>query len=87
MIRFELNDFDYLEHKSERIRKDYGALLRKPEYSRQKEMIRVLELLMNTGSIKKEKQLLVQLLDGVLKESSSDTDIINYRDWLKGKLN
>ncbi|MFL5764938.1 MAG: hypothetical protein ACJ77K_13425 [Bacteroidia bacterium] len=87
MIRYELQDMDYLEHRIERIRKEYSTLLKKKEYERQKEMVKVLEVLMNAGSIKKEKQLLSQLLDGALKESSSDTDIINYRDWLKGKLN
>jgi hypothetical protein len=87
MIRYELGDMDYLEHRIDRIRKEFNNLLKKAGYVRQKEMVRVLETLMNTTVIKKEKQLLDQLLEGVLKESSSDTDIINYRDWLTGKLN
>ncbi|HEY0030762.1 MAG TPA: hypothetical protein VGC65_08385 [Bacteroidia bacterium] len=88
MIRFELEDFDYLEHKSERIKKDYAGLLKKEEYVRQKKMIAVLELLMRSDGGKKEKQLFMeQLLNGVLKRSSSDLDIINYSDWLKTKIN
>jgi hypothetical protein len=86
LIRYELKDFDYLEHRIDRIRKDYAALLKKKEYGRQKEMIGVLEILMNAESIKKAKKLLSSLLETSLNESSSDTDIINYRDWLKNKL-
>lgn len=88
MIRYELGDFDYLEHKSERIRKEYAVLLKKEEYVRQKEMVKVIEKMMNADGIKKNKQLLKEinvLLDGEMLKSSSDSDIINYSDWLKTK--
>lgn len=87
MIRLELKDFDYLEHKSERIQKEYAGLLKKEEYARQKTMISLIKSGLEPGGIKKEKQLVQQLLNGLLKESSSDTDIINYSDWLKMKIN
>jgi hypothetical protein len=89
IIRFELNDFDYLEHKAERIRKDYSGLLRNQEYNRQKQMVNILESMIRSTAIKKDKQLLKQvhlLLSGVMAGSSTDNDIINYADWLKGKL-
>ncbi len=90
MIRFELNDYDYLEHKSDRIRKEYSVLLKKEEYVRQKHLIVVIEKMMKSDRIKKNKQLLKEinmLLDGIMLNSSSDTDIINYSDWLKMKVN
>lgn len=90
MIRYELNDFDYLEHKSERIRKEYAALLKKEEYTRQKQMVLVIDKMVKSDGIKKNKQLLKEinvLLDGILLNSTSDTDIINYSDWLKAKVN
>lgn len=90
MIRYELNDFDYLEHKSERIRKEYSSLLKKEEYGRQKQMVLVIDKMVKSDGIKKNKQLLKEinaLLDGIMLNSSSDTDIINYSDWLKMKVN
>lgn len=90
MIRYELNDFDYLEHKSERIRKEYSILLKKEEYSRQKQMVLVIDKMVKSDGIKKNKQLLKEinvLLDGIMLNSTSDTDIINYSDWLKAKVN
>jgi tetratricopeptide (TPR) repeat protein len=90
MIRFELLDFDYLEHKSERIKKEYSALLKKEEYSRQKQMVTAIDKMVKSDGIKKDKQLLKEinmLLEGELSNSSSDSDIINYSDWLKMKIN
>lgn len=90
MIRYELNDFDYLEHKLLRVKKDYMSLLKKEEYVRQKQMVLLIEKLVKSDGIKKNKQLLKEinaLLDGIMLDSSSDTDIINYSDWLKAKVN
>lgn len=89
MIRYELSDFDYLEHKSERIKKEYKDLLKRTEYGRQKQMIRLIECMVGSSGIKKDKQLLNEinmLLDSMMKESTSDTDIINYSQWLKMKI-
>lgn len=89
MIRYELGDFDYLEHKTERIKKDYPALLKKVEYNRQKQMILIISAMMKSGGIKKDRQLLKlvnQSLQGVMENSSTDSDIINYRDWLQSKI-
>lgn len=89
MIRYELSDMDYLETKAERIKKEYAVLLKRPEYNRQKQMIVTIEGLMRSEGIKKDKQLLKQinqLLNGTMAESSTDTDIINYGDWLKAKI-
>ena len=89
MIRYELNDIDYLEHKLLRIKKEYSVLLKKEEYARQKQMIFLIDKMVKSDGIKKNKQLLKEintLLDGILLSSSSDTDIINYSDWLKMKI-
>ena len=89
MIRYELSDFDYLEHKCERVKKEYSSLLRNQEYARQKQLIKIIEMMVLSTGVKKDKQLLKQinmLLDDIMKESSSDTDIINYSHWLKMKI-
>ncbi|MDQ3046564.1 MAG: hypothetical protein M3R27_03380 [Bacteroidota bacterium] len=85
MIRYELEDMDYLEHKIGRMKKDYAVLLRKTEYIRQKQMIKILEMMMVSEGIKKDKQLLKNI-DPLLEEAT-DTDIINYSGWLKSKIN
>ena len=52
-------------------------------------MVLVIDKMVKSDGIKKNKQLLKEinvLLEGMLLNSSSDTDIINYRDWLKMKV-
>ena len=89
MIRYELSDFDYLEHKMERVKKEYVGLLKKEEYVRQKQIIYLIDRMEKSEGLKKDKELLKEinaLLDGIMLNSTSDTDIINYSDWLKGKI-
>ena len=89
MIRYELGDFDYLEHKAERVKKEYLSLLKNAEYNRQKQMMLIIDLMIKSDGIKKDKRLLKQmdeLLNGELKSSTTDSDIINYGDWLESKI-
>ena len=53
MIRFELKDFDYLEHKTERIKKDFKNILKKPEYKKQVMMINVISKMIFLDNYKK----------------------------------
>ncbi len=90
MIRYELEDFDYLETKINRIKKEFAQLIKKEEYSRQQQMILTIEMMMNSDGLKKNKQLMKyidQLLNNIMEGSSSETDIINYGDWLRAKFN
>jgi len=89
MIRYELGDYDYLEHKAERIKKEYAVLLKKPEYNRQKQLTLIIEMMMRSEGIKKDKillKLINQNLHGIMEMSTTDTDIINYGDWLRAKI-
>ena len=89
MIRFELEDLDYLETKINRVKKDFGPLIKKAEYNRQKQMIFIIEKMMGSDGLKKDKQLMKQinqLLNGIMENSSSEADIINYGDWLRSKI-
>lgn len=90
MLRYELGDQDYLEHRLERIRKDYHELLKSAEYARQRVMLQAIEVMSNDGQFKKAKPVKSKLENWMKKEladSSTDTDIINYTDWLQAKLN
>lgn len=72
------------------MKKEYSALLKKEEYSPQKQMVTAIDKMVKSDGIKKDKQLLKELkmlLEGELSNSSSNSDIINYSDWLKLKIN
>lgn len=85
IIRFELNDLEFIKGRLQRIQKDFAKLLKNNAYKRQKLMLNILEHLSANNKKQKTKQLnkLIQLLVGSSVESSSDSDLINYNDWLK----
>jgi hypothetical protein len=86
IIRYELKDFDYLENKIVRLKKEYKNILGKEEYKNQRLIITILEKMMLTFNIKKDKDLL-GLINKMIheKQMSQDADIISYSEWLKRK--
>jgi hypothetical protein len=84
IIRYELNDTDYIKNRLVRIKKEFASLLRISAYHRQKQLLQIIELITATDRQKKTKQLKksIQLLVRSSVESSSDSDLINYNDWL-----
>jgi hypothetical protein len=87
MIRFELGDFDFIENRMNQIKRDFKALLNEPLYEREKELIKLIALMINAATIKKDKAIEKKITAFLqLEASSSDSDIINYNTWLKEKL-
>jgi tetratricopeptide (TPR) repeat protein len=87
MIRYELKDHDYLEHKISRLKKEYKIILKKPEYSTQWEMINIMGKMIYSGNLTKDKPLLKRV--NLLISSASnrnDSDIVDYSAWLKKKF-
>lgn len=90
MIRYELEDHEYIQSRLQRIKKEFSSLLKVAAYNRQRQMLNIIELLVMQGKAQKTKQLkkLIQLLVRSSVESSSDSDLINYSDWLSSlKIN
>ena len=87
IIRFELNDFDYLERKAERLKKEYKHLLKKQESRLQLHMIELIKKMIDSNHLKKDLVLL-KLVKSILshKKSKQETNIINYSNWLKNKF-
>lgn len=87
MIRFELNDFDYLERKIERLKKEYKHLLKIQEYKLQVQMIELIKKMNTSNNLKKDDSL-VKLAKSILnnQESEQETNIVNYSKWIKNKF-
>lgn len=89
MIRYELKDFDVLESKIRQVKKDFREFITRQVNSREILMISVITKLIELDSLKQEKQLLQkvkQLIFGTEEEDGSDSEILNYKAWLKEKL-
>jgi hypothetical protein len=89
MIRYELQDFDILEVKIKQVKKDYREVLTKKETVREKEMLFIINRLIETDQIRKDKVLfskIQSLLNSESREIEGDTEIINYKRWLREKI-
>ncbi len=86
MIRFELNDFEFIENRINQIKKDFKSLLNEKLYEREREIIRIIQYLTNSNDSKKDKALQKKIeIFLSLAPSSTDSDILNYNTWLKEK--
>jgi hypothetical protein len=90
MIRYELNDFDILEIKISQVKKDYKEFLKKKETVREKKMLDIIKRMIETDTIKKDKILYANIqsvLNAEETQAEGDTEIINYKNWLREKMN
>ncbi|MBK7849924.1 MAG: hypothetical protein IPJ66_01970 [Bacteroidetes bacterium] len=89
MIRYELKDFDVLENKIRQVKKDFKEFFNKQVNSREILMVSVIGKLIESDSLKQEKNLMAkvkQLIFTSEEEDSGDSEILNYKTWLKEKL-
>ena len=86
IIRYELRDYDVLDYKLKQVRKDFKSLLDKKENQRELDMIGIIRALMNEESIRENKVLIRAAKRILQNEEGSDSEVINYRNWLTDKI-
>jgi tetratricopeptide (TPR) repeat protein len=86
MVRYELKDFEYLEYRITRIRKDYKSILRQEEFLKEKEFLGIVHNLDFNKSDPKGIRKINQFIDTYIFTTDSDDEIINYGNWLKDKI-
>lgn len=89
IMRYELNDFDYLEYRIKQVRKDFKSKLSEDENKREKELLEIISELIYTNSIRANKALhekISKFLNTDSQENRLYSEMIDYSNWLKGKL-
>lgn len=86
IIRYELGDIDVLERRFDQVKKEFADLLRTKDGKRQQEMIDILTIMSESDSIRKNKDLRKKILKLSSANSANVNDVINYQNWLNGKL-
>ena len=90
IIRYELKDFDLLEYKINQVKKDFKIFLQQTENEREKEFIVILRTVINSPNYKKDNKLAnrVKIFLQIKGDfHTDDTEMINYKRWLKEKFN
>jgi hypothetical protein len=91
IIRYELHDPDYIEQRIAQLKKEFRKEFTSAEFENETGFIRILLMLLNTSSPRSDKKVLQSTREFISvsrqKVNSEEQEIINYADWLSGKLN
>jgi hypothetical protein len=88
IIRYELKHFDLLEYKINQLTKDFKEYLNQKENLKEKEFITILKSIINSTDFRNDKKLLERVklfLGSTAAAPAEETEIINYKDWLREK--
>ncbi|MEI6817855.1 MAG: hypothetical protein WCL14_14710 [Bacteroidota bacterium] len=89
IIRYEVNDFDFLDYRIAQIRKDFRELFRSADNEREREFVLILREMVDEDNIQKNPKLLAKINDFINSDQlewKEDAEVINYSNWLKGKI-
>ncbi|MEK6615922.1 MAG: hypothetical protein AABZ32_07405 [Bacteroidota bacterium] len=87
IIRYELLDFDYLETKITQVKRQFKKAFNDSENIREKEFLSILKRMIAVPALTRDKKLLSKIQRFFSsKIVLDDTELINYSNWLKGKI-
>jgi len=89
IIRYELQDYDFFEHRVKQMRKDFKVIVEKEENKREKDFISIISEMFNNAHDKLNKELKLKIesfIKSDLIEENEDAEVINYSNWLKSKI-
>jgi len=89
MIRYDLEDHDFIEYQVDRIQKDFPDQLEMEVYSRQAEMLGILKALVYTPGLKKDESLMDKIesmINSAPAGEMADQDVLDYNGWLSEKI-
>ena len=89
IVRYELNQIDVIDDRIKHINKTYNNLLKDPDFNRDKQIIKIIDLLIYFNKLTTDKKLLKKINDlsvVITDEKTDDTDVINYNIWLKNLI-
>jgi len=89
IVRYDLNQKDVIDSKIQHIKKTYADLLRDADFNRDKQIIKIINLLIYCNKLTNDKQLLKKITDLsiiITDEKADDIDVINYNFWLKNLI-
>jgi tetratricopeptide (TPR) repeat protein len=86
IIRFELQDIDTLERRLEQVKKEFADLFRTKDGRRQGEMTALISDMSKSTSVRRDKVLRKKIQKILNDTSGKGNDVIDYSNWLLGKI-
>ena len=89
IVRYELNDFDFLEHRIQQVEKNFMDNLSQKNFSLEAELLEIIKKLIVTPLFKNDKKLkerMIKFINLAISRKQGDDDIIHYGNWLQKKI-
>ena len=89
IVRYDLNQTDVIDAKLKYIKKTYADLLKDADFDRDKQIIKIINLLISCNNLTNDKQLLKKITDLsaiITDDQADDVDVINYNSWLNNLI-
>lgn len=89
IVRYELGDLDFIEQRMRQLKKEFRQSLQAAEFAREKRLLEIIGMLINTAAVKSDQKIRQAVKEFIAKgtaEGKDEAEIINYNDWLRGKL-
>ena len=86
MIRYELRDFEYLDYRIAKIRKDFRDLLKNEVFLKEKDFMQIIPRLYHAAGQPALLKKITVFIDKYKDSGDSDDEIINYGNWLVEKI-
>lgn len=88
MVRFELEDFDFIESQLVRVKRENKEMLKDDSYQRQKTMLDLLGKMIYTDQQQSAatKKKINELISSSDDQGAGDIDLVNYNVWIREKM-
>lgn len=88
MVRFELEDFDFIESLLTKMKRDYREVLKEEGFLRQKLMTEILGKIIYADEQKNKStsKKINELIDSSEDSEAGDLDLVNYNIWIREKM-
>ncbi len=86
IIRYEQGDVDFIEQRIHQVKKEFKNELKLTDFEREAGLLRIILQLIQTPSIKTDKKIkqVIKSFTQQTGKKQSESEIIDYNDWLNG---
>jgi tetratricopeptide (TPR) repeat protein len=88
IVRFELQDFEYLDHRIEQVKKEFSIQLDESSFESENKLIELLKQMSKPGPDFKNKKVLsiVEWFRTHRSELENEEQLINFNEWINGRF-
>lgn len=87
MVRYELEDFDFIETQVQKVKREYKEMLRDENFDRQKRMLDFLGKIIYSDNDRTSLKKKINALFDIENETmTADMDLVNYNSWVRELL-